>query len=95
MTPPRPEQRTRSPLYPGPPLLPGGGESPKCTKHSMAGQEFCVTSARNGREDGTNFSAHGHVSFLFIQVYLVIDRFWLGTIVTGCAVSTSPDSEYP
>lgn len=42
-----------------------------------------------------NFSAHGHVSFLFIQVYLVIDRFWLGTIVTGCAVSTSPDSEYP
>lgn len=72
-----------------------GGESPKCTKHSMAGQEFCVTSAGNGREDGTNFSAHGHVSFLFIQVYLVIDRFWLGTIVTGCAVSTSPDSEYP
>lgn len=79
----------------GSPSPAGGGESPKCTKHLMGCQEFWVTSAGNGREDGTNFSAHGHVSFLFIQVYLVIHRFWLGTIVTGCAVSTSPDSEYP
>lgn len=86
---------TQPPVSGSPSPAGGGGESPKCTRHSMAGQEFWVTSARNGREDGTNFSAHGHVSFLFIQVYLVIDRFWLGTIVTGCAVSTSPDSEYP